>query len=214
MRVHELRPDAKHSFIVFVLNSLYGEGYYDLPEYEKFLKEDIQEILMRGQYNNGNEILWVKSFLEIATKNDYTGYNELTYGVQSLGKDSGVFVFDEDGEHMRVLYITGKQNCKNAYEQNKKDFSGGIKESEEKLRYELDWEFVQAMAKRMGKNKSKYPRDNWKKPIDIVEIKDALVRHFMDVMIGNYEDDGEEYGHLEAIALNAMILRYQLKHNR
>jgi len=40
----------------------------------------------------------------------------------------------------------------------------GYKESEGKLSYEFDWEFIESMAKRMSKNKSKYGPYNWKKP--------------------------------------------------
>lgn len=89
----------------------------------------------------------------------------------------------------------------------------GIKESNDKLIYELDWEFIQSMAERMQKNKSKYPRDNWKKPIDVTSLKDAFTRHFMSVIQNEYEDEGAEYGHLVAIALNAMMIWYQLKNN-
>ncbi len=40
----------------------------------------------------------------------------------------------------------------------------GIKETEGKLHYELSWEFIEEMAKRMANNKSdKYPLYNWKK---------------------------------------------------
>lgn len=43
----------------------------------------------------------------------------------------------------------------------------GIKDTKEKLFYELSWEFVEAMATRMSLNKGdKYPPYNWLKPID------------------------------------------------
>lgn len=86
----------------------------------------------------------------------------------------------------------------------------GQKESNNKLSYELDWGFIQAMAERMQNNKKKYPSGNWKKPIDVELLKQSLFRHVIEVMKGNYEDDDRLYGHLEAIALNSMFINYQL----
>jgi hypothetical protein len=87
----------------------------------------------------------------------------------------------------------------------------GIKEKDNKLVYELDFDFIEDMAKRMSKNKNKYPPYNWKKSINIEEIKQALFRHTIKVMQDNYEDDGDPLGHLLAIAINSMIICYQLK---
>lgn len=87
----------------------------------------------------------------------------------------------------------------------------GIKETEGKLNYELDWEFVQQMAERMSQNKGKYPPYNWKKFIDKEQLKQSLFRHVIEIMQGNYSDDGRELGHLESVALNAMMIAYQLK---
>lgn len=89
------------------------------------------------------------------------------------------------------------------------------KETEGKLGYELDFDFIKEMAVRMDKN-DKYPPYNWKKPIntdDLNELKKALFRHVMEVMQEKYEDDGEDLGHFTAIATNAMIIHYQLKSN-
>lgn len=95
----------------------------------------------------------------------------------------------------------------------------GKKESEGKLFYELDFEFITQMAERMQSNKdnNKYPRWNWKKPLDevtIEELKQAMWRHILAVMQGEIKDDGREFGHLEAIANNAMMINYQLKNNK
>jgi len=87
----------------------------------------------------------------------------------------------------------------------------GYKESSGKLFYEIDWSFVTAMAERMASNKGKYEPFNWKKPMDIEPLKQATARHFIEVMQGNYSDDGREYGHLEAIACNMMLIMHQLK---
>ena len=98
-----------------------------------------------------------------------------------------------------------KETEKNAY-----------KETEGKLFYELDWKFITQMAERMASNKKegKYNLFNWKKPMTpfgIDSLKQATMRHLIEVMQGNYEDDGREFGHIEAIADNMMMLNYQLK---
>lgn len=82
----------------------------------------------------------------------------------------------------------------------------GIKETEGKLDYELDWDFITDMAIRMSANKTKYGKDNWKKPIDIEQLKQALFRHALAIM---KDDDSED--HLGAISCNAMMIRHQLK---
>ncbi len=88
----------------------------------------------------------------------------------------------------------------------------GIKESEGKLFYELDWEFIEMMAKRMAENKGyKYPRFNWKNKIELEELNQALIRHFIEIQKQNYKDNEDEYGHLTALACNAMMMIYQLK---
>lgn len=89
----------------------------------------------------------------------------------------------------------------------------GVKESQGKLSYELDFEFITQMAERMDANKGKYEPYNWQKPIDAAGLHRALARHFFQVMRGNYEDEGRDFGHLEALALNAMMINYQLKNH-
>lgn len=90
----------------------------------------------------------------------------------------------------------------------------GVKESLGKLSYELDFDFITQMAERMDANKGKYEPYNWQKPIDTAGLHRALARHFFQVMKANYEDEGRECGHLEALALNAMMINYQLKNHR
>ena len=87
----------------------------------------------------------------------------------------------------------------------------GKKETEGKLNYELDWEFIEQMAERMSQNKGKYKPYNWKRPMEIEKLKQSLFRHVVEVMKGNYSDDGREFGHFESIALNSMMINYQLK---
>lgn len=87
----------------------------------------------------------------------------------------------------------------------------GYKESNEKLEYELDWDFIKQVAERMSTNKGKYSAYNWKKSMDIEKLKQSLFRHVIEVMNGNYQDEEREYGHLEALVCNAMFINYQLK---
>lgn len=91
--------------------------------------------------------------------------------------------------------------------------NNGIKESEGKLNIEYDWDFLKVQMMRMVKNKSKYPKYNWKKPMDIEGLKDALFRHTLEVMNNNFKDENVEYDHLAAISLNAMFIYHQLKNN-
>ena len=91
----------------------------------------------------------------------------------------------------------------------------GIKETKGKLYYELSWEFIEEMAKRMANNKSdKYPLYNWKKNIDIEDLKQAINRHHIEVMKGNYRDGSEILGHIVSYACNSMMLWEQLNKNQ
>ena len=90
------------------------------------------------------------------------------------------------------------------------------KETEGKLFYELDWGFITQMAERMASNKkeSKYDLWNWKKPMTpkgIEDLKQATLRHLLEVLEGKYEDDGRPFGHIEAIADNMMMINYQIR---
>ena len=86
----------------------------------------------------------------------------------------------------------------------------GIKEEQGKLNYEINWEFIENVAKRMSLNKDKYPPFNWQQKIDEEKLKQALTRHFIEIMKGNYSDE-QHFGHLYAIVCNAMMLEYQIK---
>lgn len=86
----------------------------------------------------------------------------------------------------------------------------GIKETTDKLTYDIDFDFIKRMAGRMQRNRGKYPVGNWKKKIDVEELKQALFRHTMEIMQGNYDDE-QYYGHLIAVACNAFMITYQLK---
>lgn len=88
------------------------------------------------------------------------------------------------------------------------------KETNGKLFYELDFEFITQMAERMASNKGKYEPFNWQKPMEekyFKELLQAVFRHSLEIVEGNFEDDGREFGHLEAIACDVMMICYQLK---
>ena len=102
---------------------------------------------------------------------------------------------------------------KEEFEKQGCGFYQGTKQSEGKLNYELDFGFIKQLAERMAQNKGKYPPWNWKKPINPEELKQALYRHINEVMEGTTEDEGREFGHLESIAINAMMINYQLKYH-
>lgn len=125
-------------------------------------------------------------------------------------KEHGVYVMPSDSEEDRKWFGTHFRILKEEGEVG----TMGVKETNGKLNYELDFEFITQIAQRMSKNKDKYPPYNWQKLHDLEELKQALFRHVLAVMEGTYEDDGREFGHLEAIALNAMFLNYHAKKNK
>ena len=101
----------------------------------------------------------------------------------------------------------------NRGEKETMEYLQGVKETEGKLNYELDWEFIQQMAERMSQNKGKYEPYNWKRPMEVEKLKQSLFRHVIEIMKGNYSDDGRDFGHFESVALNSMMINYQLKNN-
>lgn len=89
--------------------------------------------------------------------------------------------------------------------------------SEGKLFYELDWEFVEGMAKRMELNKQngKYSVFGWRdKGVDVPEMNQALIRHLIAILKGEVDDSGQEYGHYLALACNSMLIINQLKKDK
>ena len=95
-----------------------------------------------------------------------------------------------------------------------RSYTYGKKESDGKLDYEFDWEFIEAFAKRMSQNKGKYEPYNWKKSINIESLKQAMTRHHVEIMKGNYKDEEEELGHITSVACNAMMLWHQLTNHK
>lgn len=86
----------------------------------------------------------------------------------------------------------------------------GIKETKDKLIYDIDFEYITGMAERMQLNRYKYPVGNWQKPIDIFSLKQALFRHVIEIMKGDYSDE-QKFGHLYAVGCNAFMIIEQLK---
>ena len=79
---------------------------------------------------------------------------------------------------------------------------------------EIDPEFLLAMAERMTNNKGKYEPFNWQKPCDINLLLDAGQRHLLALRMPQQAAVEETHlDHAVALALNAMIIHYQLRHN-
>lgn len=112
----------------------------------------------------------------------------------------------EDSFKNTIKVLTGEANSGDTFKMGEKETAG-------KLNYELDWEFIQQLAERMSQNKGKYKPYNWMQPIDVEKLKQSLFRHVVEVMKGNYEDDGRAFGHLESISANVMMINYQLKNS-
>lgn len=131
------------------------------------------------------------------------------YKIIEINNDYFWFYDDE------VDYIPCKLENFNAFFKLKKEeeTETAYKETEGKLHYELDFEFITQMAERMASNKGKYEPYNWQKLDNIADLKQSLFRHVLEIMNGNYEDDNRKFGHLEAVAINAMFINYQLKRN-
>lgn len=86
----------------------------------------------------------------------------------------------------------------------------GYKETKDKLIYDIDFDYITGMAERMQMNRGKYEVGNWKKPLDVEGLKQALFRHVIEIMKGKYSDE-QINGHLYAIGCNAFMIIQQLK---
>ncbi len=86
--------------------------------------------------------------------------------------------------------------------------------TKDKLTYELDFDFITLLAERMNKGKEKYKPYSWTQPTNIEDLKQALFRHILSIMKGEYIDDGQELGHIGAATANLMMIYYQIKNNK
>ncbi len=93
----------------------------------------------------------------------------------------------------------------------------GEKQFEGKISYqEIDPIFIAQLAMRLSANKDKYPVGNWKKPMNIYHLMDALQRHLVDLRmlldgrepIYNKEETAQD--HCTAIAANCQFINWQL----
>jgi len=164
-------------------------------------------------YNDNNDYDLLRKVLKVAFPKD-----EMTESFNfSVSDDDDYYGCDRIsgrewanvGEYLKMLHQINLSDIK-------EEFQFAKKESEGKLYYELDFEFIKQMAERMqsNKNNSKYDVWNWKKPMTpkgIDDLKQAMLRHIISVMEGNFNDDNRDFGHLEAISNNAMMINYQLK---
>lgn len=178
---------------------------------KKELKKELKNRFPKGsyfKYKTRADIIKVTEEFKIQKDNCHWGLCASCNGVIVYTSRTGEFSdrVNEDG----TKYVTPEPKLKLAH--SNVDKSEGIKEKDGKLFYELDWRFVEAMAIRMQENKGdKYPPFNWKKPINKEDLIQAINRHHIEVMDGNYSDGDREFGHIEAYACNAMMLWHQLK---
>lgn len=89
------------------------------------------------------------------------------------------------------------------------------KQTDGKLFYEIDWTFIEGMAKRMQLNKQngKYSRFGWQtEGVDVSEMNQALIRHLIAILKGEISDE-QEYGHYYALACNSMLIVNNLQNN-
>lgn len=175
--------------------------FYNSPKTNK-TEEFLKEAEQHQEKNGGRDNL---EFL----------VDEITTGFPFYPKNSKIFTYNPqylNDKHLNLEEVTKIiMEEKVISDWNKVE---GIKETEGKLDYELDWEFIQQMAERMSQNKGKYKPYNWKKSMDVEKLKQSLFRHTMEIMKGNDSDDGRTMGHYESLALNAMMICYQLKNNK
>lgn len=141
---------------------------------------------------------------------EYITEDENNYYVKTGDKIGSVEKVD--GEVIEEQEIITHPLLNDLLQQQKIQAQKPTKQTEGKLFYELDFDFLTEMAKRMQANKSgKYERFGWKAGVPLEEVKQAGLRHYLEVMKGNYKDGDEEYGHIVATALNCMLMLHELK---
>lgn len=140
------------------------------------------------------------------------GMNKDSINTTSAGNNLSFDYKMAENEELPPFKLPSEEELKESLDKRlNRLHEGGKKESENKVDYtELDWDFIDAMALRM-KNESKYPKDNWKKPIDVIELIKPIMRHSRKIIQSIPGDKESNYDHLLAISLNAMMAAYQLK---
>lgn len=90
-----------------------------------------------------------------------------------------------------------------------------IKLNTDKVSYqEINWKFVEGIARRINRHKGQYPPFNWriKSPDEFYNIQDALIRHMVDFASKDWSKD-TAMEHLEALGCNVMFLYDYLLRN-
>lgn len=170
----------------------------------------------------GDEIVCIIDDIDRFTKNKIYYIKGVYHSTFNIIDDDGyerVFLIINIGEYFKLKkekpfrFNSSIANWNKELKINDKAY----KETNGKLFYELDFEFIKQMAERMASNKGKYEPYNWQKPMeekDFKELLQAVFRHSLEIVEGKFEDDGREFGHLEATACDVMMICYQLKKNR
>ena len=170
-------------------------------EQEKLSREHIEKSkpMFLDEFLERVEEQTNKKYTTTLSQENFKGCQE--YSTNTLE----VLLWDEE----KVL-----ENLKGYKEYSTDIIEGGKKETENKVDYsEIDWEFIEGLARRMSNNKEKYEPFNYHKPMDVNLLKQSLLRHTIEILKGEHNDAGQEYGHLYAVALNSMMIYYQLKNN-
>lgn len=119
-----------------------------------------------------------------------------------------ILVNKENLEHLQQFH--------KEYNEGSSGFDGlkGIKDTESKISYEeINWNYIDEVAKRMEYGKHKYPKDNYKKEVNIKDLEQAMFRHIRKIL-SPIEGDTETYiEHLAAIGCNAQMIYQQLKND-
>lgn len=90
----------------------------------------------------------------------------------------------------------------------------GKKETGNKVDYgEIDWDYIDSMALRMKEN-TKYPSENWKKPMDIKELAKSVIRHARKILQPIEGDEETLEEHAVALGCNGFMINYQLKNQK
>ncbi|HWL22327.1 MAG TPA: dATP/dGTP diphosphohydrolase domain-containing protein [Ureibacillus sp.] len=148
----------------------------------------------------------VKNYVDIEYFDNVNSSDETGYFWASHLRE---FTYNHIGGYTKLseqefIEFMGLEDCQLVSNNAKKETSG-------KLSYEIDWTFIKHMAERMDSNKGKYEPYNWVKPMsNPKDLLNAITRHLVALHEGVMEDDGRPYGHIEAIACDAMMYFRQI----
>lgn len=185
-------------------NNGFRIGSLSLCDYYCFLNSNYDYCFVNKYKKNKTKITYEKFMELFGSEEDVKGLTNNLAFTDYLDKVTEISEY--------IAYKEKSQEFKNLVDVlNEELTEEAYKETSNKLNYELDFNFITQLAERMAQNKHKYEPYNWQKLDNVSELKQALYRHVMEVMKGNYEDDNRLFGHLESIALNAMFINYQLK---